>query len=284
MVARWMNWVLLSTDNTTLLIVHINDLDMKKVILGAIIFLIVASAFAPIGVNWLVSCPTPFGKDANQDSIWIGFWGNMISAVIAGIIPLVILYINYNQNEKQNQKLRELQVKTLLNNRKRGDWNRLRDMLNSFQDYVLSLKFVFLEDDTKEIWGRDADRIVYFSREFNMYFKDSEINRIETNLFLKFIQLQDLFYETYKVLSDAHSIIIGTYDDEILNRFLVATRDVDVDKNMKDIRQIVLWKAGAVQANALVTKNEYAKILEQIIVELMVAKRKEIDLEIDLNS
>lgn len=89
----------------------------------------------PIVLNWLL--PMEMGYDNIQpntsSSLWLGYWGSIIGAIIGAFATFVVLRYTIKNNETNNKKNIELQIKIL-------EHNDYIKWLDGIKDYLIGIK------------------------------------------------------------------------------------------------------------------------------------------------
>ena len=66
----------------------------------------------PVGINFILLIPA-FTPVVGDNVAWLSFWGSYFGSIISAGTAFAILYIQYQQNNKENNKNRELQINSL---------------------------------------------------------------------------------------------------------------------------------------------------------------------------
>lgn len=76
----------------------------------SILVIFLVSVVSIIVINVILMLPAPFGIKVAQDNDWIGFWGNIIGALIGGIVTFLGISVTIKFEREKEQENRRLQV------------------------------------------------------------------------------------------------------------------------------------------------------------------------------
>lgn len=86
-----------------------NKVDITRWVLFSLIIIIVTIVFSII-ISVIISSVAPFGIKVAQDNNWIGYFGNIIGALIGGLVTFYGLYITIRYEREKEEDNRRLQV------------------------------------------------------------------------------------------------------------------------------------------------------------------------------
>lgn len=70
----------------------------------------------PVVINFVLLIPA-FTPIVGDNTIWLGFWGSYLGAIISAGVAFVILAIQHKQNREENKRNRDLQIEENKRNR-----------------------------------------------------------------------------------------------------------------------------------------------------------------------
>ena len=70
----------------------------------------------PVVINFVLLIPA-FTPIVGDNTIWLGFWGSYLGAIISASVAFIILAIQHKQNREENKRNRELQIEENQRNR-----------------------------------------------------------------------------------------------------------------------------------------------------------------------
>lgn len=88
----------------------------------------------PVGINFILLIPA-FTPVVGDNVAWLSFWGSYFASIISAGTAFAILYIQYQQNNKENKQNRELQINSL-------EYQKEREQLQSI--IQISSKLILL--------------------------------------------------------------------------------------------------------------------------------------------
>lgn len=92
----------------------------------------------PMVMNIIMIQPILF-PIAGNDSSWLGFWGSYIGSILSSSIAIYILYKQQNQNHKENEDNRKLQLSVIEYNH---ELEKLRDLRSALIDFQVSFDYI----------------------------------------------------------------------------------------------------------------------------------------------
>lgn len=107
-----------------------------------ILFLII---LVPCVINYIMIQPR-ICEITGNDTSWLSFWGGYIGSIISSAIALYILWKQLNQNHKENEDNRKLQLKNIEYQQKSQWLNLLRSKLADYYSEFCIYDLIFLEE------------------------------------------------------------------------------------------------------------------------------------------
>lgn len=101
-------------------------------------WLILITFITPIILNIIMIQPVIFSI-AGNDSSWLGFWGSYIGSILSSSIAIFILYKQQEQNHKENEDNRKLQLSVIEYNH---ELEKLRDLRSALIDFQVSFDYI----------------------------------------------------------------------------------------------------------------------------------------------
>lgn len=92
----------------------------------------------PMVMNIIMIQPILF-PIAGNDSSWLGFWGSYTGSILSSSIAIYILYKQQNQNHKENEDNRKLQLSVIEYNH---ELEKLRDLRSALIDFQVSFDYI----------------------------------------------------------------------------------------------------------------------------------------------
>lgn len=114
-----------------------------KTILKKYWWIIAISLFAPIAINYILLIPA-FCPVVGTNIDWLSFFGSYIAAIIPALGAFIILFVQREDNHKENESNRQLQINVLKYQQEMQWLNENRSIV---LDFVLSLN----RNDLKEL-------------------------------------------------------------------------------------------------------------------------------------
>lgn len=78
----------------------------------------------PVVINFVLFIPA-FTPIVGDNTIWLGFWGSYLGAIISAGVAFVILAIQHKQNSEENERNRKLQIDVIKQQQERERFNRI---------------------------------------------------------------------------------------------------------------------------------------------------------------
>lgn len=119
-----------------------------KVILKKYWWIVAICLIAPIAINYALLIPA-FAPVVGTNIDWLSFFGSYIAAIIPALGAFIILFIQREDNHKENEQNRQLQINVLKYQQEMQWLNEKRDILI---DFALSLS----KDDLIELSNKIA--------------------------------------------------------------------------------------------------------------------------------
>ena len=101
-------------------------------------WLILITFITPLILNIIMIQPVIFSI-AGNDSSWLGFWGSYIGSILSSSIAIFILYKQQEQNHKENEDNRKLQLSVIEYNH---ELEKLRDLRSALIDFQVSFDYI----------------------------------------------------------------------------------------------------------------------------------------------
>lgn len=76
----------------------------------SLVAIIVITGIVAFLINLLIITKMPFNIPVSEDNAWIGFWGSVSGALIAGLISVYIFYLTIQYNQKQINDQRSMEI------------------------------------------------------------------------------------------------------------------------------------------------------------------------------
>lgn len=125
-----------------------------KIFLKKYGYWIILVLFLPIVINYILLIPV-FLPIVGNNTTWLTFWGNYLSAIISSAVALVVLYRQLMQNQKENEANREANKKENEQNRKLQlnilQQQQAYQWLDRFRQASLDYLQIFAINDLKQI-------------------------------------------------------------------------------------------------------------------------------------
>lgn len=117
-----------------------NNSDMKWWYVFALILLVIC---VPILINILILLPSCFDF-VGEDTDWLSFWGAYIGTVLSSLVAFYVLHKQLDQNHKENEYNRKLQM-TVLKYQIKSQW------LTELKSKLAAFYTAFSFNDVKDI-------------------------------------------------------------------------------------------------------------------------------------
>lgn len=89
----------------------------------------------PVVINFVLLIPA-FTPIVGDNTIWLGFWGSYLGAIISAGVAFVILAIQHKQNREENKRNRELQINVIKHQQEQARLNSIIDILAKMITYT----------------------------------------------------------------------------------------------------------------------------------------------------
>lgn len=239
---------------------------LKKYWYVILIFILI-----PIIINCLILKPALF-KFVGEDTDWLGFWGTYIATILSSIIAFYVLHKQLDQNQKENENNRQLQI-NILKYQQQSQWLtelkvKLTEYYNAFNlndvnaiadrmlvretDVIKQIKEIKLElkKIIEKFYIADFSKGILFSNEI----KEQEI------VYLTKLKLfSDEFYALLKDFDWYISTVFGYIgNDEILKeQFIKKTKKYQDEPHPHTSNSRRMWEIIEEYEYKIVSKNKY---------------------------
>lgn len=102
-------------------------------------WLLILIVVAPIIINYALLIPA-FGPIVGDNVHWLSFWGSYLAALIPALGAFIILFIQREDNHKENERNRQLQVDVL-------KYQQEMQWLNEKKDILIDFALALSKDD-----------------------------------------------------------------------------------------------------------------------------------------
>ena len=114
-----------------------------KVILKKYWWIVAISLIAPIAINYALLIPS-FAPVVGTNIDWLSFFGSYIAAIIPALGAFIILFIQREDNHKENEQNRQLQINVL-------KYQQEMQWLNDTKGILIDFAFSVSENELRDI-------------------------------------------------------------------------------------------------------------------------------------
>jgi hypothetical protein len=174
-----------------------------KVILKKYWWIVAISLIAPIAINYALLIPA-FAPVVGTNIDWLSFFGNYIAAIIPALGAFIILFIQREDNHKENEQNRQLQINVLKYQQEMQWLSEKREILI---DYALTFSRDHLNNIANKMW--DNQKVIYDIKSLMLTFMKND-SRV---IFMRVSEETD----EYKALWDQRSAAFPVYRQALID-------------------------------------------------------------------
>lgn len=185
-----------------------------KTILFRLLIVTIIILIIPLIINKVILLPAMFDI-VGEGTDWLSFWGAYLGSIITAIVAFVILYIQRKDNEKQNLKNREENIKQHNANRKlqynilkhQQEQSNLNDFIIISSKLIAAINPLEIRTLCKKLC---PDNVIQIENEILTYLNN--ISRIEVEFYLHLSETDNI----QKKLGDDVKGIVSNFANALI--------------------------------------------------------------------
>lgn len=219
---------------------NIKKLPIYIKIISLLLIVVIIIYIIPKTINDVILLPAIF-EIVGEGTDWLSFWGAYLGSIITAVVAFVILYIQRKDNEKQNLKNREENIKQHNANRKlqynilkhQQEQSNLNDFIIISSKLIAAINPLEIKTICKNL---RPDNVIQIENEILTYL--NKITRLELEFYL---HLSDTDNKQKKLGSNVKEIVSKFANALIeIQHFLTIIEVCPIPVNYDILKEIVL--------------------------------------------
>lgn len=155
----------------------------------------------PLALYFLIAMPCGFDAvgGENAPTVWLGFWGGYMGAMISAAVAFFILRKQLEQNHEENEKNRQLQINVIKYEQQQKELLNLKlALMNYIQSFKMSEIILVIKNiQAKNYSDMDMVALLDFERtlEYNRFMLNTEISEINLDELFKICEPLEILYK-----------------------------------------------------------------------------------------